>query len=101
MNEEVRTNEPTEEQTARARKRGRRVKMLVLCAVAMVTLCPAAFAEGTTGLAAVTAQSSTVVTWVSNVFSMVTGNEYLALLMAFGLTAAAIRLFRRAKRAAR
>lgn len=99
MNEETMTVQEVAERKT-GKRRSIRVKTLALTLVCAVFMVPSAFAT-TTGLAAVTAQSSTVVTWVSNVFSMLTGNEYFALLMAFGLVAVAIRMFRRAKRAAR
>ena len=76
-------------------------KVFVLTLVCVMALSVCASAEGETGMAAVAAQASTATTWISNVFDMITGNAYLATLMAFGLLGAAIRIFRRAKRAVR
>lgn len=104
MNEEKKElsvpEEAQEEQLTRRFSYRRRVMMLML--MFALTLVPSALAEGeVTGMAAVSAQSDAVVTWVTAVFNMITGNAYLATLMAFGLVAAAIRLFRKSKRAAR
>lgn len=104
MKEEEKAVQVTEEdqnQQGVARKKlllRHRLMLAMMCAIAMAA---SASAESPTGMAAVAAQASTATTWISNVFDMITGNAYLATLMAFGLLAAAIRIFRKAKRAAR
>ena len=80
-----------------------RARTLALLPMAVMMMASSAFAtEGsTTGLSNVLAQSTNMTTLLEAVFSLITGNAYLALMMLFGLMGAAIRLFRKSKRAAR
>ena len=99
-------DEQEEEQQAQEKGKGKCFRTLVLMAVLLVTLCiPALAADGEisggSGLSVVIAQVPTAVTLVGNVFDLISGNAYLALLMAFGLVAVSIRLFCKSKRAAR
>ena len=49
----------------------------------------------------ITAQIATITTVVGNVFDIIVGNAYLAYFAAVGLIIAAIRIFKKLKKAAR
>ena len=101
MNEENKEVQKDEGQEKKGQCQPLRV-VLMMCLTAMM-LVPSAFASGETptGLNAVLAQSSNATSLIGSVFDLITSNPYLSLLMLFGLMAAALRLFRRGKRAAR
>lgn len=80
-------------------KKGRRIGLIML--IMSLVLAIPAFAEGETGISAVTGALTTVTSLVSEVFTLITGNAVLATFMAIGLLGAAIGLFRRLKRASR
>lgn len=92
---------PEQESTTKSHKlrKGRRIGLLML--IMSLVLAVPAFAEGETGMSAVTGSLSTVTSLVTEVFSLITGNALLATFMAIGLLGAAISLFRRLKRASR
>ena len=54
-----------------------------------------------TGMDAILAQISNITTVVGNVFSIITANAYLAYFAAVGLVIAAVRIFKKLKKAAR
>ena len=54
-----------------------------------------------TGFDAILDQSTNLTTVVGNVFSIITGNAYLAFFAVVGVVIAAIRIFRKLKKAAR
>lgn len=53
------------------------------------------------GMDAIIAQISNLTSVVGNVFSLITSNAYLAYFAAVGLVIAAVRIFRKLKKAAR
>lgn len=55
----------------------------------------------TTPMDAILAQIATLTTVVGNVFSIITSNAYLAFFAAVGLVVAAIKIFKKLKKAAR
>ena len=99
---EKKLNEENLERAGGGRKSS--FKTLTLLPMAVALFIVPAFAtsgDSSTGLSAVLAQSTNASTLIGAVFDLITGNQYLALCMLFGLMAAALRLFRRGKRAAR
>lgn len=54
-----------------------------------------------TGIDAILAQITNLTSVIGNVFSMITSNAYLAYFAAVGLVIAAVRIFRKLKKAAR
>lgn len=57
--------------------------------------------EPVTGINAIIAQITNLTTVVGNVFSIIVGNAYLAYFAAVGLVIAAVRVFKKLKKAAR
>lgn len=57
--------------------------------------------EPVTGINAIIAQIANLTTVVGNVFSIITSNAYLAYFAAVGLVVAAIKIFKKLKKAAR
>ena len=57
--------------------------------------------EPVTGFDAILAQISNLTTVVGNVFTIITGNAYLCFFAVVGVVIAAIRIFRKLKRAAK
>lgn len=68
--------------------------------VALALTIPA-FASDSGGMASVISATDTVSSLINKVFSIMTGNGLLTVYLAFGLLGAAIRVFRKMKRAAR
>lgn len=91
-------NQP-EQVTVKQGKRWRKVSVLTL--VCVMALSVSAFAENTSGMANVLAQSSNVTSLLNTAFDLITGNALLATFCLIGLVGASLRLFRRGKRAAR
>lgn len=54
-----------------------------------------------TAMETILAQVTTITTVVGNVFSIIVGNAYLAFFAAVGLVVAAIKIFKKLKKAAR
>lgn len=54
-----------------------------------------------TGFDAILAQITNLTTVVGNVFSLITGNAYLAYFAVVGVVIAAVRIFKKLKKAAR
>lgn len=82
------------------RLRNLRNKLMMALMVALM-LTASASADPLTGMENVMAQSTNVTTLLGLVFDFITGNALLATFVLFGLVGAAVRLFRRGKRAAR
>lgn len=57
--------------------------------------------EPVTGINAIIAQITNLTSVVGNVFSIIVGNAYLAYFAAVGLVIAAVRVFKKLKKAAR
>ena len=62
---------------------------------------PIIAAEAATGIDAILAQIANITTVVGNVFTLITSNAYLAFFAAVGLIVAAIKIFRKLKKAAK
>lgn len=100
-NKEVQVTE-TENQQGGVRKNLLLRHKLMMAMVAAMCMAASASAESpATGMANVMAQSTNVTTLLGLVFDFITGNALLATFVLFGLVGAAVRLFRRGKRAAR
>lgn len=69
--------------------------------VAMALTLPAFASDNTSSLTSVVSATDTVASLVNKVFSIMTGNGLLTVYLAFGLLGAAIRVFKKMKRAAR
>lgn len=57
--------------------------------------------EPVTGMAAILAEITHLTTMIGNVFSLITANAYLAYFACVGLVVAAIKIFKKLKKAAR
>ena len=87
---------------------GKRIhgKTLALMPMALILLSFSALAESettttTSGITTVMSSMDNITTLCSNIWSLLSGNEYFALYLAIGLLGAGLGLFRRAKKTAR
>ena len=62
---------------------------------------PIIAAEAATGIDAILAQIANITTVVGNVFTLITSNAYLCFFAAVGLIVAAVKIFRKLKKAAK
>lgn len=62
---------------------------------------PLILAEAPTGMAAILAEITDITSVVGSVFTVITGNAYLCFFAAVGLIVAAVKIFRKLKKAAK